>query len=137
MIFAMQRVVAGVIRRNGLILVAQRDFGSLAGKWEFPGGKVEESETPESALKREIQEEFNVGIQVDHLLGEIPFKVDQKEYLLLAFYATHLEGEYQLSDHLRIEWVQPSRLGEIDLAPADIPIAQKIIQGGVEGELEG
>jgi mutator protein MutT len=58
----MNAVVAGVIQDKGKILVAQRDDGLLAGKWEFPGGKVEGAESPEEALVREIVEEFGVVI---------------------------------------------------------------------------
>jgi len=124
----MQEVVAAVIQRSGRVLVAQRSSGHLAGKWEFPGGKVKESESLEEALAREIQEEFGTLISVEKRLGEVPFRVGEKEFLLIAFYARHVSGNYVIREHKSIRWLRPSRLLDLDLSPADIPIAQKVFR---------
>ena len=123
---ARQEVVAAVIERDGLILVAQRLAGSHAGKWEFPGGKVEPGESPEAALRREIDEEFGVEITVGGRIIAVPFSVAGSDYLLLAYGARHRAGEYRPVAHQRIDWVQPARLADLDLAPADVPVAAEV-----------
>ncbi len=121
-----QEVVAAVIERDGRILVAQRHSGLHAGKWEFPGGKVEPGESPEAALRREIDEEFGVEISVGDRLVEVPFSVAGSSYLLVAYAARHRSGEYRPVDHHRIDWLAPDRLADLDLAPADVPVAAAV-----------
>lgn len=119
-------VVAGIIERDGLILIAQRKSGSLAGKWEFPGGKVEQNESPQQALMREICEEFDVLIEVKDSIDQFPFEVDGKSYILIAYNVKHLSGNYKLTDHKQVKWVKPASLQDNDLAPVDIPVAHKV-----------
>ncbi len=116
-------VAAAVIERDGLILVAQRSSGVHAGKWEFPGGKVEAGETPAVALVREIEEEFGVLVEVGRRLAEVEFSVAGRRYLLLAHLASHRQGDYRPVVHSRIDWVAPARLAALDLTPADVPVA--------------
>ena len=120
-------VVAAVIEHQGRILVAQRAYGALAGKWEFPGGKIEDGEVPEEALVREIQEEFGATIEVEMFIYKVPFSVGDKNYELLAYYGKHISGDYEAHDHSRIEWVPLKSIMTMDLAPADIPIAEKVL----------
>ena len=70
------RVVAAIIEQNGKILIARRSYGDLAGFWEFPGGKYEEGETGEQAIKREIREEFDVEIDVRKFLCTVEHQYD-------------------------------------------------------------
>mgnify|MGYP000324929250 CR=1 FL=1 len=65
------RVVAAVIRQNGKIFATQRGYGEWKDGWEFPGGKIENGETPEAALKREIQEELDTKIKVGSLIDTL------------------------------------------------------------------
>lgn len=116
-------MAAAVIERDGLILVAQRASGVHAGKWEFPGGKVEADETPAVALAREIEEEFGVAIEVGERLAEVEFLVAGRSYLLLAYRARHRQGEYRPTVHSRLAWLPPARLATLDLTPADVPVA--------------
>ena len=125
----MQKVVAAVIQKDGQILLAQRSSGHLAGKWEFPGGKVKDFESLEDALIREIQEEFGTLISVERRISEVPFRVEEKQFLLIGFYARHVSGDFVIREHKCIRWVRPSRLLDMDLSPADIPIAQKVELG--------
>lgn len=122
----MTKVVAAVIQRDGQVLVAQRNSGYLAGKWEFPGGKVRPSESAEGALIREIQEEFGASIAVGKRIAEVPFSVESKRFLLIGFYARHIAGAYVPKDHSRICWTEPSKLLALDLSPADVPIALRV-----------
>lgn len=128
-----RQVAAAAIQRDGLVLVAQRKTGVYAGKWEFPGGKVEPGELPPDALVREIEEELGVVIEVGELIAEVKFSVDADQYVLLAYLAEHLVGEYRPVDHCRIDWVMPSQLLLLDLAPVDVVVATKL--ASTEGHL--
>ena len=120
-------VVGAVITRNGLVLCAQRGpNGSLAGLWEFPGGKIEPGETARAALEREIVEELEciieVGSEVVTTAYEYPFGIVR----LTTFYCTLIDGTPRLTEHASIEWLAPEHLGTLDWAPADIPAVEKI-----------
>jgi len=119
-------VVAAVIQNQDRVMVAQRRTGNLAGKWEFPGGKVRTGESPTEALRREIMEEFTVTIEVGSRIDEVPFSVKTTPYLLTAFFARYTAGAYRLRDHSRMEWIHPRDLATVDLAPADILIANAV-----------
>ena len=122
-------VVGAVIQRDGRILCAQRgNKKTLAYKWEFPGGKIETGETPEAALKRELQEEMhcdiNIGTQIDHTVYEYSFGIVH----LTTFYCTLAGGEPVLTEHAAIKWLRPEDIRSLDWAPADLPAIKKIIQ---------
>jgi 8-oxo-dGTP diphosphatase len=103
-------VTAAVLEKDGMVLIARRKRGDrLADKWEFPGGKLEKGETPESCLRRELQEEL--GIE------------------LLAYRVIYLSGDFQLHDHEEIRWVSPADLASHDFSAADIPIVKLLIEG--------
>jgi len=121
-------VVAGVIVRDGRILVAQRQKGALAGKWEFPGGKVDPGERPEAALVREIKEEFSATVTVGDRIGSVPFTVDGRRYRLIAYWARPDNGRFVPLDHRRLAWLEPFALTALDLSPADIPVAHKVAE---------
>ncbi|HNR68383.1 MAG TPA: (deoxy)nucleoside triphosphate pyrophosphohydrolase [bacterium] len=122
-----QIVVAAAIVADGRVLVAQRGNGAMAGKWEFPGGKKRIDESPQKALVREIREELSLSVQVSAKIGEEPFDVDGRSYLLMAYLAEVQSGTLNLSEHQAVRWVTPPQLLEMDLASADIAIAQKVI----------
>ena len=122
-------VVGAVIRRDGLILCAQRgDKGSLPGLWEFPGGKIEAGETPREALEREIVEELNcrvlVGEQVTSTIHEYDFGV----VTLTTFYCELVEGLPVLTEHEAVVWLPARSLNTLSWAPADIPAVERIEQ---------
>ncbi len=120
-------VVGAVIHADGEVLLAQRASGALAGKWEFPGGKVEADETEQQALVREIDEELSVTIEVSDLIESTDFEVGGKEYRLNCYWAKLVDGEPRADEHHQIDWVPLSELLEHDLAPADIPTAKRIM----------
>lgn len=120
-------VVGAIIIKSGKILCAQRGPAkSLPYKWEFPGGKVEKGESPQEALKREIQEEvkcdIGIGKQVEHTVYEYDFGVVH----LTTFYCHLLEGEPVLTEHASLKWLPPNKLASLDWAPADIPAVEKV-----------
>ena len=121
-------VVGAVIVNENKILCAQRGPGkSLPYLWEFPGGKIEESETPQAALKREIEEEMNcnieVGEQVEHTVYEYDFGIVH----LTTFYCVIKEGIPILTEHTKIQWVEPRELESLEWAPADVLAVEKIM----------
>lgn len=123
-------VVAAVISDGENILIARKRYGkSLAGFWEFAGGKVEQGEKPEIALKREIKEELSLDIDVESRIGENIHHYEHVSIRLEAFHANLVGGVLQLKDHDKVEWIKLESLLEYKLAPADIPIAEKLIKG--------
>ena len=109
------------------MLLTQRPPGThLAGKWEFPGGKVEKGEDPETTVVRELREECGIGIEVLDIL-EVTFHSYPGKDVLLLFYECRLvDGEVRhlgVADH---RWMEPARVGELDLPPADAPVVAKL-----------
>lgn len=117
------QVTAAILRRGGRVLVAQRRGPEwLAGKWEFPGGKIEAGESGEACLARELREELGIEVEVGRLLGVFEHSYPQLRVALHAYGATLLEGEPVAHDHSAVRWVEPGELRDIDWAPADVPI---------------
>ena len=104
-------VTAAVLEKDGRILIARRKHGDrLADKWEFPGGKLEEGETPEACLRRELQEELGIDVVVGGFVGRSLHAYPHVEIDLLAYRATHVSGDFELYDHEEIRWVHPADL---------------------------
>ena len=123
----MKEVTAAIIIDKNKILIAQRGANEkLAGKWEFPGGKIELGETPQECLKREIKEELEVDIAVGNYLGESIYTYPNDEIKLIAYFATILDGDIKLSVHDKVEWITISQIDKYDFAPADIPFIEKL-----------
>lgn len=123
----MKEVTAGIIIDNNKILIAQRGANEkLAGKWEFPGGKIEVGETPQQCLKREIMEELEVDIEVGDYLGESIYTYPNGEIKLIAYFATAVDGDIKLSVHDKIEWITISEIDKYDFVPADITFIEKL-----------
>ena len=121
-------VVAGVIVKNGNILLAQRNCVQHDGKWEFPGGKIESGETPQESLARELCEEFGVDCAIGTFVGENIHDYGNKKIRLMAYFVEHISGEFECRDHAAITWVKPNRLITYDLAEADIPLVSDILR---------
>jgi 8-oxo-dGTP diphosphatase len=119
-------VVAAVIVRDGRAFCARRGgSGELAGKWEFPGGKVESGETREEALVREIAEELSVRIEAGPFLATVEHRYRDFELTLHAYEARLVEGEPALSEHLEGRWLSKHELGGLDWSAADLRLLAK------------
>ena len=112
------KVVAAIIEQDKKILIARRSYGDLAGFWEFPGGKYEEGETGEQAIKREIWEEFDVEIDVKNYLCTVEHQYDSFYLVMDCFICTLKSEEMILHDHSAIRWIDPLE-ENIDWCPAD------------------
>lgn len=122
-------VVAGIIQQDGKTLIAKRKSGShLAGKWEFPGGKLEVGETPENCLKRELKEEFGIIVSIDNFTGENTCNYGDRKIRLLVYSVRHICGSFILSAHDKIRWVAPQEMSDFDFAEADLPFVRKIVE---------
>ena len=118
-------VVAALIEKDGKYFVARRHSNakSFAGKWEFPGGKVESNETEEAALEREIAEEFNTLVNVGKMVANAAISDDMELHL---YKCTHRLGAYKLIEHSESAWLTLNEIAGLDLAPADIELLDQI-----------
>lgn len=121
-------VTAGVIERDGTVLLARRGPGGhLAHKWEFPGGKVEPGETTEYCLARELREELGIETRIGEQVAACVYDYGRGPLELLAYRAEIVAGEPEPREHAALAWVPVSALLTYDLAAADIPIARRLI----------
>ena len=119
-------VVAAIIKENDKIFATQRGYGEFAGGWEFPGGKIEEGETPQQALVREIKEELDIKISVGELLDIVEYDYPTFHLFMQCFWATIEEGELVLKEHMAAKWLKKDELGTVDWLPADEGLVEKI-----------
>jgi len=125
-------VVAAVIKKDNKFLIARRsNKKDLAGYWEYPGGKVEEGETDEDSLKRELQEEFGIAVKIHHFLTNSFYRYEKLNINLKAYLVEHLSGDFTLKEHDKIEWITTQSFNEFKFAPADIPVNDFIKAHGI------
>lgn len=125
----MINVTCAIIEHNEKIVVVQRsEFMKLPLKWEFPGGKIENNETEEACIKREIKEELNIEIELISRLTPVTFKYPSVVINLIPFIATYLKGEIILFEHKQYKWLLKEELKNLDWADADIPIVEEFLK---------
>lgn len=120
------RVVAAVIRKDDKIFATQRGYGEFKDGWEFPGGKIEEGETPEQALTREIKEELNTEIQVGKLIDTIEYDYPKFHLSMDCFWCEIMQGGLELKEHEAARWLSKEELYSVDWLPADVGVVEKI-----------
>jgi 8-oxo-dGTP diphosphatase len=122
------RVVATILQKDDKIFAAQRAYGFLKGKWEFPGGKIEAGETPEQALIREIKEELDTDITVDSFFMNVQY--EYPEFILdMDVFLCHVKTgrlEIEQGIHMAEAWLTKADLQEEDWCPADQMIVSKL-----------
>ena len=119
-------VVAALIEKNNKVLIARRSTGdsNVLGKWEFPGGKVEENENELRAIEREILEEFELVVKANKFIINNICEYPTKTVDLRLYSCSYLSGDFKLHDHSEYRWVSKENILDYDLALADIPLAK-------------
>ena len=120
------RVVAAVIRKDDKIFATQRGYGEFKDGWEFPGGKIEEGETPEQALTREIKEELNTEIQVGKLIDTIEYDYPKFHLSMDCFWCEIMQGGLELKEHEAARWLSKEELYSVDWLPADVGVVERV-----------
>lgn len=119
-----------LVDADNRVLIAQRPEGkSMAGLWEFPGGKVEAGETPEMALVRELKEELGITTWISCLapLSFASHTYDDFHLLMPLFVCRKWEGQLISAEHQEIKWVRANRLRDYEMPPADEPLIPALI----------
>lgn len=125
------RVVAAVIKstnenKEPIIFATQRGYGDFKGGWEFPSGKIEEGETSEQALKREIMEELDTEISVGELIDTIEYDYPQFHLSMDCFWCEIVSGNLVLKEHEAARWLTKKQLNDVKWLPADVTLIEKI-----------
>lgn len=123
-------VVAAIIcddlNNKSKIFATARGYGDFKGGWEFPGGKVEEGETPEEALKREILEELETEIIVGDFLDKVEYDYPKFHLSMDCFWCEIAGDDPILKEHEAAKWLSKGELYSVDWLPADISLIEKI-----------
>ncbi len=120
------RVVAAIIVDKDRIFATQRGYGEFKDGWEFPGGKIEEHETPEEALFREIKEELDTEINVGDLLDTVEYDYPNFHLSMDCFMCSIKKGNLVLKEHEAAKWLHQNELNSVDWLPADRGLIDKI-----------
>ena len=121
-------VVAAIIIKDGQVFATQRGYGEWQGWWEFPGGKIELGEAPESALIREIHEELNAEIAVGDLLQTINWDYPTFHLTMHCYLCTLLSDSINLNEHQAAAWLTPQTLTTVKWLPADEGLVGRLCQ---------
>ncbi len=131
----MKIVTAAIIKKDNKVLVARRAPNEkLAGLWEFPGGKREEGETLQKCLERELEEEFGVITKSGKEITSSIYAYGHGSFKIVALESVIISGTLDLRVHDKVEWIQVDELLAVELLPADIAIAEYLINLQKEGE---
>lgn len=121
-------VVGAVLTRDQTVLAARRSTEmSLPGMWEFPGGKIEPNESPEQALRRELEEELLCPADIGSLIETTEHEYDFGIVVLTTYYCSLAGTEPRLTEHSEIRWVPVNELDRLDWAPADLPAVTRVM----------
>ena len=124
-------VVAGIIEKDNKILCMQRSeskYDYISYKWEFPGGKVEEGETNEQTLTRELHEELEIDVEIENFFYQVEHDYPDFHLSMAVFECKLISKEMKMNVHKGIKWLKPNDMMTLDWAAADIPVAELIVE---------
>ena len=124
-----QVTAAILIRENTVLIAKRRSDDRQAGKWEFPGGKIEKDESPEQCLAREMKEEFNIEVAVGEHLWQSRHRYHHGLITLMAYRTFWKTGTISTHAHEEVRWVPIHQLNRYDFSPADIPFVERLMRG--------
>lgn len=119
-------VAAAIIKTQNQIFATQRGYGPFKDGWEFPGGKIEEGETPEQALIREIKEELDTEIEIGELVDIVEYDYPDFHLTMHCFMCTIKSGDLVLKEHEAAKWLTKETLYSVDWLPADKDLIDKL-----------
>ena len=120
-------VVAAIIIHNNQVFATQRGYGDFKGGWEFPGGKIEENETPEEALVREIKEELEMDIEVGKLLDIVEYDYPKFHLTMKCYVCKMKNSKFILNEHEDARWLDSKNLYSVEWLPADLVLIDQIL----------
>ena len=120
------RVVAGIIIEDGKVFATQRGYGEFKDGWEFPGGKIEQGETPEEAVVREIMEELDTEVEVKELFDTVEYDYPDFHLSMDCFICKIKKGDLVLKEHEAAKWLTKETLHTVDWLPADYGLVEKL-----------
>lgn len=120
------RVVAAIILDGDKVFATQRGYGEFKDGWEFPGGKIDEGETSEEALVREIQEELDTEIEIVDLLDTVEYDYPNFHLSMDCFICKIRSGKLVLKEHEAAKWLTKEEFYSVDWLPADLGLIPKI-----------
>lgn len=119
-------IIKGVGENEGRIFATQRGYGAFKDGWEFPGGKIEQGETPEQALVREIKEELDTTISVDDFLYNVEYDYPEFHLSMKCYFCTVIDGKLTLKEHEAARWLAKDELYSVEWLPADMDLISVI-----------
>ena len=121
-------VVAAIIHdAEGRIFATQRGYGDMKDGWEFPGGKMEQGETPEEALEREILEELDTRIQVERLVTTVEYDYPKFHLTMHCYWCSIESGQLTLKEHEAARWLTIEQINSVDWLPADKVVVDELM----------
>lgn len=120
------KVAAAIILQDGKVFATQRGYGEFKDSWEFPGGKIEEGETPQEALAREIREELDTELEIGELLYTVEYDYPAFHLSMDCFICTVKAGNLVLKEHEASKWLTKETMDSVEWLPADLGLVELI-----------
>lgn len=120
-------VVGAIIVKEGKIYATQRGYGEFKGGWEFPGGKVEDGESDEEALVREIKEELDIVVEIDGFFHKVDYRYEKFRLIMNCYLCHIVSGVPKLIEHSNAKWLGKKDIKSVEWLPADVEIVDKLL----------